>query len=43
MTASDGQLADLLKMNDQNIALAFRVPLQVLGVGGTDVRHEPNC
>jgi HK97 family phage portal protein len=34
MSASDGQLADLLKMNDQNIALAFQVPLQILGVGG---------
>lgn len=31
----DGQLAELLKMTDQNIALAFRMPLQVLGVGGT--------
>jgi HK97 family phage portal protein len=35
MTAVDGQLADLLKLNDQGIALAFRIPLQVLGVGGT--------
>jgi HK97 family phage portal protein len=34
-TASDGQLADMLKMNDANVALAFRVPLAVLGVGGT--------
>jgi HK97 family phage portal protein len=34
-TASDGQLADMLKMNDANVALAFRVPLPVLGVGGT--------
>jgi HK97 family phage portal protein len=31
----DGQLAELLKMTDQNVALAFRVPLQVLGVGDT--------
>jgi HK97 family phage portal protein len=35
MTAVDGQLAELLKLNDQGIALAFRIPLQVLGVGGT--------
>lgn len=34
-TADDGQLADLLKMTDQNVALAFRMPLQVLGLGGT--------
>lgn len=34
-TASDGQLVDLLKMSDQNVALAFRLPLAILGVGGT--------
>ncbi|MFZ4605161.1 MAG: phage portal protein [Caulobacter sp.] len=33
--ARDGQLAELLKMTDQNVALAYRVPLQILGVGGT--------
>jgi len=32
--ATDGQLAEMLKMTDQNVALAFRMPLQVLGVGG---------
>lgn len=31
----DGQLAEILKMTDQNVALAFRMPLQILGVGGT--------
>lgn len=31
--AKDGALADLLKMSDQNVALAFRMPLQVLGIG----------
>lgn len=31
----DAQLAELLKMTDQNVALAFRLPLQVLGLGGT--------
>jgi HK97 family phage portal protein len=34
-TAEQGQLADLLKWTEQNIALAFRVPLPVLGIGGT--------
>ena len=34
-TAQDAQLAETLKMTDQNVALAFRVPLQVLGIGGT--------
>lgn len=34
-TARDGQLAELLKLTDQNIALAFQMPLQVLGMGGT--------
>jgi len=34
-SAKDGELANLLKMTDQNVALAFRMPLQVLGVGGT--------
>ena len=31
---ADARLADLLKLTDQNIALAFRMPLQVLGIGG---------
>lgn len=31
----DGQLAEMLKIADQSIALAFRLPLQVLGVGST--------
>ena len=33
-TAHDSQLADVLKMSKENIALAFRVPLQILGIGG---------
>lgn len=33
--ARDGQLAEMLKMTDQNVALAFRIPLQILGIGGT--------
>jgi HK97 family phage portal protein len=34
-TAKDGELADMMKMSDQNVALAYRVPLQVFGIGGT--------
>ena len=34
-TAENAQLADILKLNEQHIALAFRVPLQVLGIGAT--------
>jgi HK97 family phage portal protein len=33
--AVDGQLVEMLKMTDQQIALAMRIPLQILGVGGT--------
>lgn len=33
-TANDGQLAEMLKMTQQNVALAFRMPLQILGIGG---------
>lgn len=35
VNAQDGQLADMLKLTDQNVALAFRMPLQILGIGGT--------
>lgn len=35
MSANDSKLADILKLSDQNIALAFRMPLQILGIGGT--------
>lgn len=35
VNAQDGQLAEMLKLSDQNVALAFRMPLQVLGIGGT--------
>ena len=34
-SAVDAQLAEMLKMSDQNIALAMRIPLQILGIGGT--------
>jgi len=33
-SAVDAQLAEMMKMTDQNIALAMRVPLQILGIGG---------
>ena len=33
--ANDSRLADMLKITDQSIALAFRMPLQILGIGGT--------
>lgn len=35
MSAKDGELADMLKITDQNIALAYRIPLQILGIGET--------
>lgn len=34
ITANDGALAEMMKMSAQNVALAFRVPLQILGIGG---------
>lgn len=33
--ANDASLAEMLKLSEQNIALAFRMPLQILGIGGT--------
>ena len=32
-SAVDAQLVESLKMNDQNIAIALRIPLQILGIG----------
>jgi HK97 family phage portal protein len=34
-TAVDAQLAEMLRLTDQAIALALRIPLQILGIGGT--------
>lgn len=34
ITGEDAQLAEVMKLNKENIALAFRVPLQILGIGG---------
>jgi HK97 family phage portal protein len=31
----DSAIADIGKMSKENIALAFRIPLQILGIGGT--------
>lgn len=33
--AKDNQLAEILKMSQEDVALAFQIPLQVLGIGGT--------
>ena len=33
--SKDSELAEVMKMTDQKIALAFRVPLAILGIGGT--------
>jgi len=34
-TAKDAELSEVMKMSEQRIALAFRIPLQILGIGGT--------
>lgn len=34
-SGADAQLAEMMKLSDQNVALAFRMPLQILGIGGT--------
>jgi len=31
----DAEMADMLKLTNEHIALAFRVPMQILGIGGT--------
>jgi HK97 family phage portal protein len=31
----DAQIADMMKLSQEHIALAFRIPLQILGIGGT--------
>jgi len=35
--AKDLQIAELLKLANENIALVFRIPLQVLGIGGASL------
>ena len=34
MTAKDAELAEIMKLSEQHIALAFRIPLQIFGLGG---------
>lgn len=33
--ADEAQLAEIMKLSDQQIAVAFRIPLQIIGIGGT--------
>lgn len=35
VSAQDAQLVEVMKLTEQHIALVFRVPLQILGIGGT--------
>ena len=35
VVSKDAAIAEVLKISDQRIALAFRIPLQILGIGGT--------
>ena len=39
-TSKDAELAEVAKMSDQNIAMAFGVPLQILGIGSTGSATE---
>lgn len=34
VTSEDAQLAEIMKMSEQHIALAFGIPLAILGIGG---------
>jgi HK97 family phage portal protein len=36
-TNKEGELAEVMKLSEQRIALAYRIPLQILGLGG----HSP--
>jgi HK97 family phage portal protein len=38
MAAKDAQLAEMLKMSSEHVALAYRVPMQVLGMGDSSFR-----
>ena len=35
MASKDAATADMMKLSNEHIALAFRIPLQILGIGGT--------
>ena len=39
MGGRDAAVADVLKLSKENIALAFRVPLQILGIGNSPVAN----
>jgi HK97 family phage portal protein len=39
-TPLDSQLADMMKLSDQHIALAFRIPLQILGISGAGGQYS---
>jgi HK97 family phage portal protein len=34
VAGKDAEIADIAKLSSQNIALAYRIPLQILGIGG---------
>jgi HK97 family phage portal protein len=38
--AEEMQLANVMKLSDERIALAFRIPLQILGLGGSGAATE---
>jgi HK97 family phage portal protein len=35
-SSRDAQMVELLKISDEHVALAFRIPLQILGLGGAN-------
>jgi HK97 family phage portal protein len=37
MNSVDAQLAEIMKMSEQHIALAYRIPLAILGIGNTNL------
>jgi HK97 family phage portal protein len=36
VSSRDAQMAEFLKISDEHVALAFRIPLQILGLGGAN-------
>ena len=36
----DAATADMMKLSNEHIALAFRIPLQILGIGGTSYAFD---
>jgi HK97 family phage portal protein len=35
VSADDAKIVDMMRLTEQNVALAFRIPLQILGIGDT--------